>query len=216
MNFQKSPRTRWWVWLAGGVFSLLLLAAFVHEMLQGYNETFSFSDPGVQLLHPTELPPEENATPEIDMKLLSEALAQSLGDRLNEWDQPNLEVLEKNLLSQMQTFGKWREGLDEKIKTQSSRLQGIDQKLHSLERGMNRLLVPLEDEAIQVSTEPEFIFRGIEVWHGQAYALLEHQGRILPARQGDSRLGWRINAIDRDDRKLHISDGMTKLVLEEQ
>ncbi len=216
MNFQKSSRTRWRVWLAGGVFSLLLLAALVHEMLRGSNETFAFSDPGVQLLQPTELPSAASAIPEIDMKLLSESLAQTLDNRLNKWDQRNLEVFEKTFLSQMRTFEKWREGLDEKLKTQSSRLQGMDQKLHLLERGMNRLLGSLEDEAIQVSMEPEFIFRGIEVWHGQAYALLEHQGRILPARQGDSRLGWRINAIDRDNRKLHISDGMTKLILEEQ
>ncbi len=216
MNLQKSSRTRWRVWLAGGVFSLLLLAAFVHEMLRGSNETFSFSDPGVQPLHPTGLPSAASSIPEIDIKLLSESLAQALGNRLDEWDRRNLEAFEKNLLAQMRTLREWRKGLDEKIETQFSRLQGVEQKLHSLERGMNRLLTSLEDEAVQVSMQPAFIFRGIEVWHGQAYALLEHQGRILPARQGDSRLGWRINAIDRNDRKLHISDGMTQLILEEQ
>ena len=216
MNLKKSSRTRWWVVLAAGVFSLLLLVAFVYEMLRAPGETLSLSNPGVQPFHLTEFLPAEKAIPEIDIKQLSESLEQALDSRFDEWDQRKHKVLEEDRLAQMQTFEKHWKGLGEKIETQSSKLQGMGQKLRLLENGMNRLLAALEDEALQVSTEPAFTFRGVEIWHGQTYALLEHQGRILPARQGESRLGWRIHTIDRDGQKLHVSDGMTEFVLEEQ
>lgn len=216
MNLPKSFRTRWWLWLAGGVFSLLLLTAFVREKLWYPNETFSFSDPGVTSLHPTEFPSAGNATSEIDEEQLLESLEQVLDSRLDEWEQRQHKFFEENRLTQMQIYGEWRKELDEKIETQSSKLQNMNQKLHSLESGMNRLLATHEDEMFQVSTEPAFTFRGIEIWHGQTYALLEHQGRILPAREGESRLGWRIHTIDRDGQRLHVSDGVTEFVMEEQ
>lgn len=216
MNPKKSSRIRWGVWLVGGALSLLLLAAFVYGMLRDPGETLSISDPGIHSPHPTELRPAASAIPEIDVKELSGSLAQALDSRLDEWDQRSLELFEENRSRQAQVFSERQEELDRKIEKQSSRLKDMDQRLRSLEHGVNRLLASLEDEAFRASVEPAFTFRGIEVWHGQAYALLEHQGRILPARQGESRLGWKIHAIDRTSRKLHVGDGVTELVLEER
>lgn len=216
MNSKKSSRMRWRVWLAGGVFSLLLLVVFVHGMLRDSGEKFSISNPGIHSPHSTEFQLAASAIPEIDTEELSGSLEQALDNRLDEWNERSLELFEENRSRQMQLFSEWQEELDRKVEKQFSGLKDIDRRLHSLEYGMDRLLASLEDETLQASIEPAFTFRGIEVWHGQAYALLEHQGQILPARQGDSRLGWKIHAIDRSGRKLHVSDGMTELVLEER
>ena len=214
MNLKNSSRAHWRMWLAGGAFSLFLLAVFVHGMLGDSGKEFSISDPRIHSPHPTELQLATSAIPEIDTEKLSGSLEQALDNRLDEWDKHSLELFEENRSRQMQWFSEWQERLDRKIEKQFSGLKDMDQRLRSLEHGMNRLLAFLEDETFQASMEPAFTFRGIEVWHGQAYALLEHQGRILPARQGDSRLGWKIRTIDRPGRKLHVSDGTTELVLE--
>lgn len=216
MGLKKSSRARWRMWLAGGIFSLLLLVAFVHGMPQGPGEKFSISDPGIDPLHPADFHLAANAVPEIDMEELSESLQRVLDSRLDTWSEQNLELFEENQSKQVQLLSEWKESLAGKIEKQISGLKDMDQRLRSLEHGMSRLLTSLEDETFQASVEPAFTFRGIEVWHGQTYALLEHQGRILPARKGDFRLGWRIHAIDRSGRKLHVSDGMTELVLEER
>ena len=216
MNPPKTTKARWWMWLASGILLLLLLIAFIHGVLRDSNDTFLLSDLNVYPPHPGESTTMVNAIPEIDVEQLSESLAQALARHINDKNRHNLQALEESRLAQMRMFEEWRERFGEKIEEYLLRLDGLDQKLHSIEHGVHRLLDAVEDETPRSSMTPAFTFRGIEIWHGRAHALLEHEGRILPAQEGESRLGWRIHAIDRDSRKLHVSDGMTELVLEEQ
>lgn len=216
MNSPKTSGTWWRIWLAGGVLMSLLLAAFIHGVPWRPSESLPFPDLDAQFASSEEFAPAVSVAPEVDVEQLSESLERMLGSHLEEESRRNLEAFKESLLAQGKKSEEWHEGFDRKVDQQFSRLERLEQRLHSLERGVNQLLGALEDEAQQSSMEPVFTFRGVEIWHGQTYALLEHEGRILSARQGESRLGWRIHAIDRGGRKLHVSDGVTELVLEEQ
>lgn len=215
MNSQKTPDVRRWTWLVGGLL-LLLMVGLIYGVVRSSNEALSFSGLGVRSLHSEEFVPTANVVPEIDVEQLSESLTQALNRDLDQWIRRNLEELKENRLMQTQLIEEWKEGFDSKIEMQSSKLADLNQRLHLIEYGVNQLLKTLEDEAPQPPMEPTFVFRGIEIWHGQAYALLEHEGQIVPVREGESRLGWRVYAIDRDGRKLHVGDGMKEHVLELQ
>ena len=216
MNSRKSVRARWWLWLVGGLLVSLSLATFMYTASRTSARTPSFSDPAAHALHPSEFATMVQAAPAIDEEKLSESLVQALDHRLDEWGRRDQEASEEGRKMQARTLEEWRERLDGQVQEQFARLTVMEQKLSSLEHGIKRLLDSLEEKTTPSGMEPAFTFRGIEIWHGQAYALLEHEGRILPVRQGESRLGWRVHAIDRDHRKLHVSDGMTELILEEQ
>ena len=98
-------------------------------------------------------------------------------------------------------------------KDQARQLEQVSASVQTLEK---RLAEVLDDQhEVAAGTEPGFRFRGIEVWHGRVYALLEYQGQILTASAGDSRLGWRIHDIDREQRQLRVSNGTHEHVLEE-
>ena len=216
MNLKKSPGMRRWIWLIGGIFLLLLLAAFIYGTQWSPSGAFAVPDSGIHSLQPIEFELAPSSVPEIDMSELSSSLLHVLDSSLKEWDQRNLESLEENQRAQRRIFEEWRTWLDGRVEEDLAGLQEMDKRLSVLEHGMSHLLASLEDEEFQASMAPAFTFRGIEMWHGRPYALLEHQGQILPVRQGESRLGWRIHAIDRIGRKLRVSDGTTELVLEEQ
>lgn len=212
MNSKETPGIRRWVWLVSGLL-LLLLVASVYGVARSLGETLPLSSLGVRSSHPEELVPAVNVAPEIDVEQLSESLAQALNRHLDQQIHRNREELKESWLMQTESIEEWKEELGDKIKMQSSRLADLNQRLHLIESGINRLLNTLEDEALEPSMEPMFVFRGIEIWHGQIYALLEHEGQIMPVREGESRLGWRIQAIDRDGRKLHVSDGVQEHIL---
>lgn len=215
MNSKETPGIRRWVWLVSGLL-LLFLVASAYGVARSLDETLPLSSPGVRPSHPEEHVPAVNVAPEIDVGRLSESLAQALNRHLDQWIHRNREELKESRLMQIQSIEEWKEELGGEIKMQSSRLAELNQRLHLIEGGINRLLETLEDEALEPPMEPMFVFRGIEIWHGQIYALLEHEGQIMPVREGESRLGWRIHAIDRDGRKLHVSDGMQEHILEVQ
>lgn len=215
MNSQKKLNVRRWTWLVGGLL-LLLMVGSIYGVVRSPNEDFSFSGLGIRSLHSEEFAPAVNVIPEIDVEQLSESLTQALNRYLDRWIRRNLEALKENRLMQTQLIEEWKEEFDNKIEMQSSRWADLDQRLHLIEYGVNQLLETLEDEALQPPMEPVFVFRGIEIWHGQVYALLEHEGQIVPVREGESRLGWRVHAIDRDGRKLHVGDGMKEHILDLQ
>lgn len=215
MNSQKTSGVRRWIWLVGWLL-LLLSAASIYGVARSPDETLPFSGLGVRSSHPEELVSTVSGVPEIDVEQLSESLAQVLNQRLDPQVYRNLEELKEDRLVQTQLIEEWKEELGDEIEMQSSQLADLNQKLDSIERGVGQLLKTFEDETPDSPMEPTFVFRGIEIWHGQAYALLEHEGRIVPVREGESRLGWRIYAIDRDGRKLHVGDGIQEYVLEVQ
>jgi len=214
MSFEKISGVRRWMWLVGGL--LLLSAASIYGVARDPGETLSFPSLGVNSAHPEEFVPEVKFVPEINVEQLSESLVQSLNRHLDQRVRHTLEELKESRFVQTQLIEEWKERLDVKIEMQSSKLANLDQKLDSIKYEINQLLNTLEDEALEPSMEPTFVFRGIEIWHGQVYALLEYEGRIVPVREGESRLGWRIHVIDRDGQKLHVGDGMKEYVLEVQ
>ena len=209
----KETEVRRRVWLVSGLL-LLLLVASIYGVARSLGETLPLSNLGVRSSHPEEFVPTVNVAPEIDVEQLSESLAQALNHHLDQRIHRSREELEESRLMQTQLIEEWKEELGDKIKMQSSGLADLNQRLHLIESGINQLLNALEDEAFDPPVEPMFVFRGIEIWHGQVYALLEHEGRIMPVREGESRLGWRVHAIDRDGRKLHVGDGMKEQVME--
>lgn len=215
MNSSKTSRARWRIWWAGGLL-LLLLAASIYGVARSSVETLPFSDLGVRSSPPEEPVSMVNVVPDIDVEQLSESLAKVLNQRLDQRVYRKLEELKENRLMQTQSIEEWKEELGDKIEMQSSQLAGLNQRLHSIEHGISQLLETLEDETPASPVGPTFVFRGIEIWHGQVYALLEHEGRIVPVREGESRLGWRVHVIDRDSLKLHVGDGMREHVLEVQ
>ena len=212
MNSKETSGVRWRVWLASGLL-LLLLVASIYGVARSFGEALPLSGLGVRSSHPEEFVPAVNVAPEIDVEQLSESLAQALNRHLDQRIHRNREELEESRLMQTQLIEEWKEELGDKIKMHSSRLTDLNQRLDLIESGISRLLKTLEDEALEPPMEPIFVFRGIEIWHGQVYALLEHEGQIMPVREGESRLGWRIHVIDRDGRKLHVSNGMKEHVL---
>ena len=110
-----------------------------------------------------------------------------------------------------------REKLDGLMRRQEPRLATLERRLQALESGQAQLLaLARADVESAAADDVPFVFRGTEVWNGQIYALLEHEGRILSARQGEARLGWRVRAIDRERRSLRISDGRAERTLEER
>ena len=215
MSFEKISGVRRWMWLGGGLL-LLLSAASIYGVMRGSSETLSFLDLGVHPPHLEEFALEENSVPEINVEQLSESLAQALDHHLDQRIHRNLEELKESRLMQTQLIEEWKEELGDKIELQSSQLANLNQRLHSIEHGISQLLKTLEDETLDSPMGPTFVFRGIEIWHGQVYALLEHEGRIVPVREGESRLGWRVHVIDRNSLKLHVGDGIQKHVLEVQ
>ena len=215
MNSQKTSGMRRRVWLTGGLL-LLLSAVSIYGVVRSPDETLPFSGLSVRSSHPEELVPTVNVVPEIDVEQLSESLAQVLNQRLDQRVYRNFEELKENRLIQTQSIEEWKEELGDKIEMQSSQLADLNQRLHSIERGISQLLKTLEDKTPDSTMEPTFVFRGIEIWHGQVYALLEHEGRIVPVREGESRLGWRVHVIDRDSLELHVGDGIQEHVMEVQ
>lgn len=215
MNSQKTSGVRRWVWLAGGLL-LLLSVTSIYGVARSPDETLSLSGLGIHSSHPEKLVSTVNVVPEIDVEQLSESLAQVLNQRLDQQVYRNLEELKENRLMQTQSIEEWKEELGDKIEMQSSQLADLNQKLHSIERRVSQLLKAFEDETLDSPVEPTFVFRGIEIWHGQVYALLEYEGRIVSVREGESRLGWRVHAIDRNSLKLYVGDGIQEHVLEVQ
>ena len=216
MSSSKMSGLRGRFGLAGAVLFLLLLAVWLHGMWPDSAEPLSFSDLGVPASDSGASLPIEQRLPDIDMDQWSESVAQAVHRYRQESDRRHLETLEAGFREQAQALDTWRQALGETVAGQGAGLADLDRRLAVLEQGMARLLEALEEPGEGASARPGFVFRDIEVWHGQAVALLEHEGRILPAQVGELRLGWRIQAIDRVHRTLHVSDGTTELVLEEQ
>ncbi len=215
METRKTSGARLWVWLLGGLFLLLSAASIIYGVARSSNGAFTFSAPD-DPPPPQGWVPAVNAAPEIDVAQLSESLAQALDRHLEQRLLGLLEELKDDRLMQARLIEERQDGLAGQIEAQSSKLADLGHRLDSVGQGLGRLLDNLEAETRQTPRGPAFVFRGIEIWHGEVYALLEHEGRIVPVREGESRLGWRIHAIDRDGRALHVGDGMQEHVLEVQ
>ena len=110
-----------------------------------------------------------------------------------------------------------RAELDGLLRRQEPRLGDLERRMQELARGQAQLLALARAGAAAAAGDGvPFVFRGTEVWNGEVYALLEHEGRILSARRGEERLGWRVRAIDREGRSLQVSDGHAERTLEER
>ena len=215
MNILNFSWVRWHLRLVGVAVLLLFLGATGYVLSQGAVEGLSPYVPEQHSLGP-DGPQTVEAAPSIEVEQLYESWARALGQHFDKWGLRNTEALKENWQMQAQAFKEWQFEFDGQAEEQALRLEDVGQRLREVERGMGRLLDSFEKERASVAAGPAFAFRGIEIWHGQIYALLEYEGRILPVRQGESRLGWRVYEIDRENRQLHISDGMTAQVLEER
>lgn len=215
MSSKETFGVRRRVWLVGGLLLLLLITS-IYGVARSFGETLPFSDLGTHPPNPEGFVPTVNVAPEIDVERLAESLAQTLNRHLEQRVHPILEEMKEIRRIQARLIKELKKELDGKAEMQSSKLTGLDQRLHSIESGLGQVLETIENQALEPSIKPAFVFRGIEIWHGQVYALLEHEGRIVPVREGESRLGWRVHVIDRDGRKLHVGDGMNEYVLEVQ
>ena len=201
-------------WLAGAVTAWLSVAAVSHAL--------SGPEIGEEGLPPAanESSYTESATPAamgdaaLERRYASELAA--MARRLDAWEQDA-----RNWRAQQRES--WEaeraghERLDGLMRRQEPRLSQLERRLQSLEQGQAQLLALARADAEAAADDgAPFVFRGTEVWNGQVYALLEHEGRILSARQGEARFGWRVRAIDREQRRLRISDGRAEHTLEER
>ena len=209
MKFKKS------FWLAGGVLLLFMLGFQFYGMGSASMPSVPFSNTAVESLQPDSsvvaLPPPLA----IDTEALAASLSQTLDARLAAWDRRKQAQSEAQASQVLAKFQEWRETLDEQSLARTREVAELDRRLDGLEQGIAQLLRARELKR-STGENPGFLFRGMEIWHGQTYALLEYEGRILPVRQGESRLGWRVHFIDREHRKLHVSDGRREVVMEAQ
>lgn len=198
-------------WSAGGILLLLLSGTYI------YGEMFSLapSAPSPNVL--SEMPDAKPVpaavpmAPTLDIEALAAVLGHHLDTRIESWSQ---RAQERSRM-QLKELREWRRQSDAQALSQAQALADLGQRLSTVEQGVGALADAVKDP-VPVAERPEFLFRGIEIWHGQSYALLEYEGRILPARQGESRLGWRVRLIDRERQNLHVSDGYREVILEAQ
>ena len=196
-------------WLAGAVTALFSLGALSHALSNPE------ADAGA-----VEPPPPERGAPYIEepapAPARDAAVPAELARRLDAWERDARDWRAKQQTARAAERAE-RERLDGLLRRQEPRLAALERRLQELARGQAQLLALARAGAEAAAGDGvPFVFRGTEVWNGQIYALLEHEGRILSARQGEERLGWRVRAIDRERRSLRISDGRAEHTLEER
>ena len=201
-------------WLAGAVTALFSFGALSHALSSPDAE-----DDRAGLPPPAgNAPYVEEPAPARDVALERRA-ASALADlarRLDAWERDARDWRAQQRAAR-EAAREGREKLDGLMRRQEPRLATLERRLQALESGQAQLLALARADAESAAADDvPFVFRGTEVWNGQIYALLEHEGRILSARQGEERLGWRVRAIDRERRSLRISDGRAERTLEER
>lgn len=198
-------------WLAGAVTAWLSVAAVSHA-LSGPEAGGEAPPPADDSLYTESAPPAGAGDAALERRYASELAA--MARRLDAWEQDARDWRARQReIWEAEHAG--RERLDGLVRRQEPRLSQLERRLQSLEQGQAQLLALARADAEADAGVP-FVFRGTEIWNGQVYALLEHEGRILSARQGEARLGWRVRAIDRERRSLRISDGRAEHTLEER
>ena len=200
-------------WLAGAVTAWLSVATISHA-LSGPEVGEEDLPPAADDTSYTESAMPAAGDAALERRYASELAA--MARRLDAWEQDARDWREQ----QREVWEAERAGyerLDGLMRRQEPRLSQLERRLQSLEQGQAQLLALARTDAEAAADDSvPFVFRGTEVWNGQVYALLEHEGRILSARQGEARFGWRVRAIDREQRSLRISDGRAEYTLEER
>ena len=201
-------------WLAGAVTAWLSVATISHALSGPEVGAEDLPAAAEDSLHTESAPPA--ATGDAGLERRRAAQLAAMARRLDAWERDARDWRARQReIWEAERAG--RERLDGLMRRQEPQLSQLERRLQSLEQGQAQLLALARAGAAAAADEDvPFVFRGTEVWNGQVYALLEHEGRILSARQGEARLGWRVRAIDREQRSLRISDGRAEHTLEER
>ena len=207
---KRGPSAR--QWLAGAVAALFSLGALSHALS---NEEPGAAGPPEESAPYLEEPAPAAARETTQERRAVAALA-DLERRLDAWERDARDRrAQQRAVREAERAA--RAELDGLLRRQEPRLADLERRMQELARGQAQLLALARAGAAAAAEDGvPFVFRGTEVWNGQVYALLEHEGRILSARRGEERLGWRVRAIDREGRSLRISDGRAERTLEER
>ena len=202
--FWHRPR----LWLTVAVVVGLALSA----LMMGRSGPSPFSPPipavGQSALYKDELeaPSRSLREPGLDVAELADRIYRHLEDRMQTWLTGHQSTERKQQEERDARVQSQLEEMAEQLGVQSTQIIAIEQQIQNLHQRIEQWqATPAESEVAGLI--PPFTFRGIEVWHGHVYALLSYEGRILPARQGETRLGWQLRVIDREQRQLHVSNG---------
>ncbi len=202
-------------WGAGlGLLALMAAGAYLYVTSRGASGPMVYSDPAVALPEeqPLALASAQEAQAAVREQMVA-ALMQALNPRLEEWLRRSRGAAEAQNQAQRLAVEAWQAELAGHLEAQAQQAENLGRRLDALGHDV-RQLRELQMASEPAVLEPTFSLRGLEVWHGQVYALLEHEGRVLPVRQGESRLGWRVRAIDRERRRVRVGYGAAEHVLE--
>ena len=197
-----------------GLLALMAVGAHLYVTSRGASEPMAYSDPAIappagQQFALASVQEAQAAASEQMAAVLTQALSQ----RMEEWLRQGREAAEEQNQAQRLAAEAWQAELAGHLEAQVQQAENLDRRLDALGQEV-RQLRELQTASEPTALEPDFSLRGLEVWHGQVYALLEHEGRVLPVRQGESRLGWRVRAIDREHRRVRVGHGAAEHVLE--
>ena len=201
-------------WLAGAVAALFSLGALSHALSNP--DAGEAGSPLPEGASPYVETPAPAAARDVALERRAASALADLERRLDAWERDARDWrAQQRSAREAERAG--REELGGLMRRQEPRLATLERRLQALEQGQAQLLALARADAEPAAADGvPFVFRGTEVWNGQVYALLEHEGRILSARQGEARLGWRVRAIDRERRSLRVSDGRAERTLEER
>ena len=203
-------------WLAGAVAALFSFGALSHALSSPDPDGGGEGLPPPEGNSPYVEEPAPAAARDVALERRAASALADLARRLDAWERDTRDWRAQQRTARA-AAREDREKLDGLMRRQEPRLATLERRLQALESGQAQLLVLARAGAESAAADAvPFVFRGTEVWNGQIYALLEHEGRILSARQGEERLGWRVRAIDRERRSLRVSDGRAERTLEER
>ena len=202
-------------WGAGfGLLALMLSGAYFYMASRSAVEPLAYPGPAAALPAEQPLALASAEAQAAATEQMAAALTQALGRRMEEWLQRDRETADAQSQAQRLEVEAWRAELTGHLEAQARRAEEWARRLEALGHDIQQLRESLQAAAEPAASGPAFSLRGLEVWHGQVYALLEHEGRILPVRQGESRLGWRVRDIDREHRRVRVGNGAAEHVLE--
>lgn len=209
----QSARLRQWG--AGlGLLALMLSGAYFYAASGGTAEPLAYPDPAVSLPAEPPFAPAFAAAQAAVAERMAAALTQVLDRRMEDWLQRDQEAADAQSQAQRLAVEAWRTELAEHLEAQTRQGETLGRRLEALGDEVRQLRELQQVASEPVASEPAFSLRGLEVWHGQVYALLEHEGRVLPVRQGESRLGWHVRDIDREQQRVRVGKGAVEHVLE--
>ncbi len=208
MNLNSTLPLKWWLTLGVLIFSFVGVLSW-YGLQWKASLPLAFPDPTLE---------SQNAPVQIEPDPREEAahLEALLEHRFDVWVQEQREMLQEDAQIRRAIAQDRHTQVLEELKTQAEQLAQLQKLLHEQQQDLKHIRAGLEDDTQLTDHQPSFVFRGVEVWHGQLYALLEYQGQIFPVRQGEARLGWRIREIDREHRRIHVAKGTITHTLEEQ